>query len=638
MTAEATVNDIINDARDFASTSYSDASDLIQSAQNAAGGFVLLDPRQLNFATDPNATMPNITEPGEFNDGYVKPLTRPDSPTLETFYLPVAPAFPDEPDPLDTEGLFDFDKPVFDIGGFDGTVPVIDVDYTFPDAPTINEYDDPVTTPLDLRDTPTVTVPTFDPNIQVNVPTEDPPDLESKYLTTLDDAAPEFRNWVENYADLWLDRYAPGYHSAQAELESAISRGYLGNTAMPDDVEQQIFDRALSRTLEDQDRADTEAATAFAKRGYKVPPLALFGAMNANGQVANRAASAAARETAIERARLEHQHVQFVMQLSSSVRDGMRGQVIQYSNLLLSINGQAIDHSKTVAALAAQAYELLLRRYELDQRYYQVLAEIFETEMKAAMADIEIFKIEIDAAKAKKDAELADVSVWEKKIDAQNTKINLYLGQLRAIAEKAGIERIKLEIFGEEVNAYNSRVRGKEAEFGAYRAAIQGDEALVSANAQVVRAYSETVSAAKAKLDAEVAISDSIATHNKNLTEIFRSELGAYETDVRAEGARFDGAVSVHRAALDRYRAVLGGNIDVLRIGYDKERLDLEAARAQLNGDVQTLLTQGQIFQRQLALRAETAMSGATAFGSMAASAMSAQNTMVNLVNETING
>jgi hypothetical protein len=637
MSAEQTVNDIITDARNFADESYDSATDLIQSAQNAAGGFVLLDPRQLNFATDPNAVMPTVQDPGLFSDAYYKPNTRPDSPALETFYLPVAPQFPDEPDALDTTGLFQFDKPVFDIGGFTGTVPVVDVDYTFPDVPTIDEYDDPVTTPLDLRDVPTVTVPTWNPNIEVHDP-GDPPDLETKYLTTLDQAVPQFRNWVESYADLWLDRYAPKYHEAQAELESAIARGYLGNTAMPDAVEQQIFDRAVSRTLEDQDRADTEAASAFSKRGYKVPPLALNGALTANGQVANRAASAAARETAIERARLEHQHVQFVMQLSSTVRDGMRGQVIQYSNLLLSINGQAIEHSKTVAALAAQVYELLLRRFELDQRYYGVLADIFETEMKAAMADIEIFKIEMEAAKTKKDAELADVSVWEKKIDAQNTKINLYLGQLRGIAEQAGIERIKLEIFGEEVNAYNARVRGKEAEFGAYESAIRGDTALVNAQAQVVQTYAETVRAAKAKLDAEVAISDSIATHNKNLTDIFQAELGAYETDVRAEGSRFDGSVAAYRTALERYQTVLRGNIDVLRIGYDKERLDLEAARAQLNGDVQTLLTQGQIFQRQLALRAQTAMAGATAFGSMASSAVSAQNTMVNLVNETING
>jgi len=638
MSAEATVEDIINDARDFASESYDSATDLISDANNAASGMVLLDPRQLHFSTDGDATLDAITVPGEFNDGFTRPNTRPSSVSgdLENFYLPVAPDFPETPDPLDTSGLFDFEPPVFDIAGFDGTVPVINTDFVFPDVPVLTEYSDPETTPLDLRSTPDVDAPTFDNTVVVRDPGE-VPDLPAIYLTNVESAVPQFRNWVETYADSWIDRYAPEYHTAMAQLEAALARGYDGNTALPDAVEKQIFDRAVSRSLDEQNRMDQEATAAFSKRGYKVPPIALYGALNSNSQVVARAASGAARETAIERAKMENQHVQFVMQLSSTVRDGLRGQVIQYSNLLLSINGQALDHSKTIAGLGAEVYRLLLSRAELDQRQTQLLATIFETEMKAAMADLEIYQIEMAAAKLKKDAELADVSIWEKKIDAQNTKINLYLGLLKGISEQANVEKLKIALFGEQITAYTAKVNGKEAEFGAYKAAIQGDEALVKAQTEVVRAFGISTDAAKTQLDAQVAISDSIASYNKNLIDVYKAELGAYEVDVRAEGQRLDGSVSVNRAALDRYTAVLRGNIDSLRIGYDKERLDLEAARAQLNADVQTLLAQGQLFQRQLALRAQTAMSGATAFGSMASSAVSAQNTMVNLVNETLN-
>jgi hypothetical protein len=635
MSAEATVEDIINDARNFADESYSSATDLINSANSAASGLVLLDPRQLNFFTT-GEDVGYLAEPPTFSDGYTKPNSRPSDPSLETFILPTIPDFPDAPDELDTSELFQFDRPVFDLGGFDGTVPDITTDYDFPEVPNITEYSDPVTNPLDLRDTPDVDAPSFDNTVTVHDP-GDVPDLSDIYLTTVETAIPEFRAWVENYADSWIDRYAPGYHSAMAQLEAAISRGYDGNTALPDDIEAQIFDRAVDRSLDEQNRMDEEATVAFSKRGYKVPPISLYGALNSNSQVVAKTASGAARETAIERAKMEHQHVQFVMQLSATVRDGMRGQVIQYSNLLLSINAQALEHSKTVAGLYAEVYRLLLSRAELDQRQTELLATIFETEMKSAMADLEIFKIEMEAAKTKKDAELADVSIWEKKIDAQNTKINLYLALLRGVSERADIERLKLTLFGEQINAYTAEVNAKEAEYGAYRAAIQGDTALVDAYSTQVGAYSTTVSASKTKLDAEVAQSEAVATYNRNLTDIFRAELGAYETDVRAETSRLDGSISVNKAALDRYSTVLRGRIDTLRIGYDKERLQLEAARAQLNGDVQTLLAQGQLFQRQLALRAQTAMSGATAFGSMASSAVSAQNTMVNLVNETLN-
>lgn len=636
MSAEATVEDIINDARNFANESYDSATDLIDSAWNAAQGTVLLDPRALQFATSPDDPISAVA-PGLFDDGFRPPITRPDAPSLETFYLPQTPGFPDEPDALDTSELFQFNKPVFDLGGFDGTIPVLNIDYTYPDAPDLTEYPDPVTTPLDLRDTPDIDAPTFQNNVTIHDP-GDSPELVDPYLSTLEDAAPAFRAWIETYADSWLNQYAPEYHTAMAQLETALARGYDGNTALPDAVEQQIFDRAVSRSLDEQDRMDQETVNTFKKRGYKVPPISMFGALNANSQVVAQTASAAARETAIERAKMENQHVQFVMQLSSSVRDGMRGQILQYSNLLLNINGQAIDHAKTVASLLAETYRMLVTRAELDLRQTETLAKIFETEMKSAMADLEIYKIEMEGAKTKKDAELADVSVWAKKIDAQNTKINQYLAELKGISEKAGIEQLKLTQFGEEINAYTAQVKAKDSEFGAYKAAISGDTALVDANMQVVRSYGINVDAQKTKLDAEVAVSDSIASYNRNLTDVFKSELGAYETDVRAETSRLSGNIDVQKIALDRYSTVLRGEVDTLRIGYDKERLDLEAARAQLNGDVRTLLAQGQIFQRQLALRAQTAMSGATAFGSMASSAVSAQNTMVSLVNETLNG
>ncbi|MBT8075175.1 MAG: hypothetical protein KJN61_01785, partial [Gammaproteobacteria bacterium] len=249
MTAEATVTDIINDARTFASSSYDSAEDLISSANSAASGLVLLDPRQLNFATTGTDDVGFLAEPPTFSDGYTKPTSRPPQPSLETFILPTIPDFPTAPDELDTSTLFQFDRPTYDIGGFDGTIPDITTEYDFPAVPSITEYADPVTTPLDLRDTPDVDAPTFENSVTVHDP-GDVPDLSDIYLTTVETAIPEFRAWVENYADSWIDRYAPGYHAAMAQLEAAISRGYDGNTALPDDIEAQIFDRAVSRSLD----------------------------------------------------------------------------------------------------------------------------------------------------------------------------------------------------------------------------------------------------------------------------------------------------------------------------------------------------------------------------------------------------
>ena len=89
---------------------------------------------------------------------------------MASLYIPELPEFPEAPDSLDTSDLFQFDRPAFDIGGFTKTSPEVDTDIEFPDAPQLQEYEAPETTALSLRDTPTVTVPTFDPQVSVTNP------------------------------------------------------------------------------------------------------------------------------------------------------------------------------------------------------------------------------------------------------------------------------------------------------------------------------------------------------------------------------------------------------------------------------------------------------------------------------------
>lgn len=640
MSAEATVTDLINDARTFAQTSYDEAGDLISSAQSAANSIVLLEPRSLNFSAPEAITFTNLGDPGQFQDGFTVPGGKPTSPNdqLVGLHLPELPTFPDAPDPLNTDGLFDIDRPQFNIGDFGGTAPVVDTDITLPATPELQEYEAPETNPLDLRATPTVdTFPQFDSSaVSISDP-GDAPDSAQAYKDRIEAMIPQLRAWVEDYADGWINKYAPEYHTAMAQLEARLSEGYNGNTALPDSVEQQIFDRGVARAEAEVIALDEEAAERFARRGYTLPPVALDARLSDNRQVVARAAAGVARDTAIERAKMEHEHVQFVMQLSSSIRDGMRGQVIQYSGMLANLNAQALQDAMQLANIMNEVYRLLIEQSKNDQDHLRTLAAVYEAEIKSALVDLEIFKVEADVAKTRKDAELADVEVWAKKIDAEERKINLYLAQLRGITEQVGIERLKVDIFGSEVDAYASLVRSKEAEFNAYRAAIAGDEALVRAHAEKVRAYSAEVDAARVKVQAESSLTDAGVQYNRSLIDIFKAELDAWMKEVDAERTRFSSGADAYRAQLDGFSKRVDIQIEQQRSVYDAARLDLQAQSEQTRADVRTLLAQGKLFQDRIALIAQTAIAGAGAHGSMASSAVSAQNTMVNLVNETLN-
>ena len=638
MTAESTVNDIITDARNFAAESYDAAADLINQAVSASSSSVTLTPRYINFdAPDPLETS-NLGDPGEFQDGFNVPGGRPNAPTnLAALYLPELPVFPQAPEALDTTGLFDIDRPQFNIGSFSGAPPAIDTDVSLPDRPELVEYEAPETTDLQLRDTPAVdVVPRFSPQVKISDPGE-LGDLASSYKTRLSEALPEFVGWVDTYVDAWISKFAPEYHTAMAALEQRIADGYAGNTAVPDAVEQQMFDRVVSRAEQQRGLLDSEASERFARRGYDMPSVALNTQMAANQRAVARAVADAAREVAIERARLEHQHVQFVMQLSSSIRDSMRGQVLSYAGLLVQLNGQAIEDARQIAGLMAQVYQLLLQRSQNDMEHLRTLATVFEKELMSAMADLEIFKVEMEAAKLRKDADLADVEVWAKKIQAQETRIRLYVAELQGIAEKVGIERLKADVFGKEVDAFRALASAKESEFNAYRSAIAGDEALVRAHTEKYRGYSVEVDAARVKVQAQAAISDAGVQFNRNMIQLFDAELKAWMSELDAEGKRFDGSSEAYKTRLELFKQRLSAQIEEHRSLLETSRLDLDSRRAQTDADLRTLLAQAQLLQDRIGLIARTASAGADSYGAMAGSALSAQNTMVNLVNETVN-
>lgn len=636
MSSETTLQEIIDEARAFAETSYASAADLVSNAQASAQGFTLLTPRILNFSTEDMPDLDPHLAPDVFVDAYVKPGEFPEIGTLETIPVPDLPSFPDAPEDFDSSGLFDFQRPAFDIGDFDGQRPQVDLDATFPDAPTVPEYDEPDSIDVQLRDMPQITPPTFEADTSVELP-DLPEDFAAAFRVDVRSAVPEFRDWVESYTQAWMARHAPNYGEAMAQLQAAIERGMEGNTAMPDAIEAQIFGRGVDRAEAERARLDAEASERFARRGYKLPPLALAGQLARNQASVARAAADVAREVAIERARLEHQHVQFVMQLSSSILDSIRNQAIQYAGLLLQINGQAIDYAARLGQLSVETYSKLIERARLSFDHMRTLATIYETELKSALADVELFKVEMEAAKLRKDIEATDVDIWKSKIDAANMRINLYLAELKGVSERLGVEKMRIDIYGQDIAAYASLVQAKTAEFNAYRAAIDGDKAMVDAYTSEVQAYRSRVDAEGTRVRAQAVATDAIASYNRNIVDTFRAEVAGYSAEVDAESKRFASSVDRYQAQLEAYKTDLESQISQLRVGYDKERLDLETKRAQLEADVRTMVAQGELFSEQIKLRANTAMAGATAMSGMGEAAVGAQNTMIELVNQTLN-
>jgi hypothetical protein len=633
MAAEDTVTDIINDSRAYADTTYELATDIIQSAITAAQGFSY--PTEFPFFFDAESigdpTFP--VAPDGFSDNYNVVATVDALSDLEPVYVPEIPTFADAPAALDTSTLFDYARPVWDVAPFGETPPVVATDFTLPTAPDLPALDPPVVTSPTLPNVPDIAIPTFDEEFEGIDPSAIA-DLAQRYIDENDTVLPVIKDFVESNINGFVDTYAPEYHNALATLEAKIDNDMDGGTAMSDSIEQQIFDRAKSRAETERTRLDREVLQQASKRGFPILPGTTLGGLQSNQQATAENISTAASETAIERARLEQQHIQFVMTMSSQIRNYMITSVLQYAGVLLNCNQQAMVYAKDIAGLLVEEYNAILRVYEVKMRLFEVLAGVYEVRVRSALAELEEYKISVEAAKLEMEVEKLEVDVYAQQINAQKSLIEIYATQLRAVITEAELEKLRVEIFGSQVETYMAEVQAKVAEFDVYKSAIAGDQARVAAYGTQVDAYRAEISAAGTKVDAEKAISQVSIEANRNIIDQYKAELAGYIAEVDAEGKRYGSSVTAYTAALEAYKTDLEAQLKSFQVRYDKAKLDLDAATTEYNGETQRRIKVAEMFQDHISLQANTALGASGVAASISGAALNATNSMVTLVAE----
>jgi len=607
----------------------------ISAAKSASGKYY---PPQIytNLSFRNTAPVPgNIGAPPVFSAVYTAPTSDASLADLKSLYVPTIPEFGDAPSALDTSDLFKQVAPVYDVAAFDETSPTVDTDLDIPDAPTIVMPDTPTITDITLPDAPDITIPDF---TAIDTDATDPGvvgDIVAFSKATYENSLPVMRGFLDDVVSGWMQTYAPGYADAMAKLEAKISSGIDGGTAMSDVIEQQIFDRAKDRAEIEANRASEDLLEGMSKRGYSIPPAAVSAGLNQIQQATAKSLAATAAETAIARAKLEQEHTQFIMNLSSTLNLGLIGTAVQYAQQLVIINGQSLEYSKQLAASMVSEYNLKLERYKAELQLAGIATQVYEAQLKAALADITIFESEIRAAELSKNIEKIDVDLYATLIKSESLKIDTYVAELQGVSTAASLEKLKVEIYGEQVRAYVSQVGAKKAEFDVYTAAIGGDEAKVRAYATQVQAYGQEVNASKAIADVEIAHSRAVADYNKNIIDEFRAELAAYGAELDVAKTTFGAESEAYRAKIDAYKAFNALQLESYNANYKHAALELDAAKAALSGDLQKEVAEREIAQRGIAAGGSTAVGVANAMASLAGSAASATNTITTVALES---
>jgi hypothetical protein len=621
------IDTIIQNSRSAAVSYAATAGEALSRAEAAAG--------EIQAAVEGHHTFRQTSleayAPGEvptLTDVFVAPVGDAERPELNEIILPPAPSYPTAPT-INVSGLFEQSKPNFSAQGFTEVAPEINIEGLFDDiaTPHLATFEAPAVSDIVVGDAPELNIPEFtstfvDPNIAAPA--------DSTFKTDYDSILPSMRGFVDDSISSWISTYAPNYHDNLAALEAKISTDMQSGQALSAEFETSLYNRARARVEAERIRVERTSLQGVSKRGFTLPSSVVSaGLQDSQKEAANNIAQQST-ELAIERAKIEIQHVQFVMQLSQGLTQTLVGASMSYAGVLSTINGQALDYSKQIAAILSDIYRNMIERGKLSIDVYKAEITLYETELKSALANLDGFKLELEAARLEKDIDAINVDIYSKQIQAEGLKIQQYASIIKASSEKASLEKIKVDLFGEQVKAFAAETKVKEIELSAYVASLKGDEALVKGELAKLSAYTTEIEAEKARLGVEVDFMKASDSHNRSAQAIYATELGIHKANIDAETSRFSGSVEANKAALYAYTSDNNAKVDTYKVNYDKARLDLDVANATFNAGYKVSIQNAENVLKSASVQASTSTSMGQVYGSMASSALSSLNTMAS--------
>lgn len=421
---------------------------------------------------------------------------------------------------------------------FQGAAPDVNVDLPFPEVPALLQAP-----PLDLpnmpdRQAPTapqILLPSFDAQAPVDT-TAAPTDLDQQFDAAYRSASPQMVTMANGYADAWLEKIDPTFHTRRSSMDAQLAKYLTGGTALSPEVEAGMYERDRDRVAGETRRALDATMADFADRGFTLPPGALFSAMNQARQAGTDNMARASNAIAIAQAQMEQQNLQFAITTMGSLRGTMINATLSYMGTLVQINGQALEYARTVLTSVIEVYNISVRVFAARLDAYKAEAMVYETRLKGALAAVELYKAEIDALQALTNVDKAKVDIYRARIDALNGLAGVYKAQVDAVLGRASLEKMKIDVFQARVQAFTAMVQAKNGEWNAYQAQLQGQAEKVRIFTAQVQAHSVNVQAWRGRIEALAESVRAQAISNQARSEQYRAKVGAFGAIVTARG------------------------------------------------------------------------------------------------------
>jgi len=632
MTAEATVNNIIEDARTYAEESYDNGVGLISAAINAARGYTYIT-LEANLPQIDEVEIATIPDPGDFTGVLEAPGTAPVLGAFGPVHIPVFSDLRDAPEAIDTSGLFQHPLP-------DGSLPTLEAqeptltDPNLPVTPVLQDITFPTLRPIDSPDAPSISLPVFDGVRPQNPPTA-PNDLKCMFEDAYNSMLPEMQSYIDNQVLSFIERYYPDYSANMSKAQLRLEE-MLDGKALPEEIEQAIFDRARGRVNREVVQSESTAFDIFAKRGFSMPQGMLAEELSRGHQTAADRNAAAATEIAIKQAELAQSNLQFAISSVLSLQEGVRSAAIQYASTLVSTNGAALQYAQGLVGSAIELYNVQVKQFQVEVDLYRAYASVYELEIKSELAKIQIFESEVRLAELQGTLNKLDVELVAQQVAVSKSRIELYAEEINGVKLTLDVQEQQLDLYKAQVDAYLAKVKVKESEFRIYEAAMNGDTMKVRANIAEFDGFRSEAAALTAGGQLEVAHMSGDITRNTNIVDVYKAEIAQYAANLDFNKTTFEADLKAYLSYLDRYRIRIDSEIAEAKLILDQRLGNADIAHKEARHDLDRAITNSSNFVKLTDIEATTTMQGAKVYAAIAEAAISAQHTMVQLVNQTV--
>lgn len=256
-----------------------------------------------------------------------------------------------------------------------------------------------------------------------------------------DQASENLRKNIENILDGWLDYHAPSYSTLNGYIDDRLRSVLSGEDgALSDAFEQALYSRMRQRIDAESRAAELQSARSMAKRGYAMPQVVLSAQLAQSATAAADRAAQAATEVAIERAKMELQHLQFVTGMASEARQLLRAQAYQAAAVMVDVYRAgfargADSGNLTLSEAQANAgnFKAWIDKYGADWQGQTAKAQVFGAQVQAYGARIDGHKANLQAAI---DALRADIDAARIGLEKGRALVDADVGVMRASLEK----------------------------------------------------------------------------------------------------------------------------------------------------------------------------------------------------------